>query len=293
GLGGRLDATNIVDKPRLSVITPVDYDHQQYLGDSLADIAREKAGILKWRTPCVVARQHPEALDVIEAKAERLGAPLLIGGRDWDAWEERGQLVYQDETGLIQADLPALPGPHQIQNAGTALAALRQLEAGETAYDAATRDCQWPARMQRLQGSALNLIAPKADLWLDGGHNPAAGKAIADTLAQMDQRETILICGMLKTKDVQGYLRPLSRFAHNLIAVSIPDTEATMTASETAAAAEAAGIAANTAPDLRHALSAIADVTPRARVLICGSLYLAGAALRDAQNFPDEALAPR
>ncbi|MEM8554445.1 MAG: folylpolyglutamate synthase/dihydrofolate synthase family protein [Pseudomonadota bacterium] len=282
GLGGRLDATNVVDKPRLTVITPVSFDHEQYLGDTIAKIAAEKAGIIKWRVPCVVARQRPEAMDVIEAQADRLGAPLFVAGQDFDAWEERGRLVYQDTRGLLDLPMPALRGPHQVENAGTAIAALRQLEQSEQAAEGAMERAQWPARMQRLRDTKLNALMPEAELWLDGGHNPAAGEALAQTLDILDQRETFLICGMLNTKDPKGYLEPLAKHAHNLIAVDIPDATATLKASETAAAAEAVGIAANTAESVTAALTALNDVAPRARVLICGSLYLAGSVLREA-----------
>lgn len=282
GLGGRLDATNVVEKPRLTVITPISYDHQQYLGESLAEIANEKAGILKWRVPCVVARQTEEAMDVIEARADQLGAPLIVCGRDFDAYEERDRLVYQDERGLLDLPLPALRGSHQVENAGTALAALRHLNVDEAAYTGAVTAVEWPARMQRLVGTRFNELMPKAEFWLDGGHNPAAGQALASTLGELAQRETVLICGMLNTKDPAGYLRPLARHAHNLIAVEIPDTDATLSAAQTAAAAETVGIAANTAESVTAALTALNDLAPRARVLICGSLYLAGSVLREA-----------
>ncbi len=151
GLGGRLDATNVIDAPRLTVITPVSLDHQQYLGDTLPEIAGEKAGILKRGVPCVVGPQDPEGLAVIEARAERLGAPLLVHRQHWHAWEERGRLVYQDEHGLLDLPLPNLPGPHQIDNAGAAIAALRNLGADEAACEAAVTKAHWPARMQRLR----------------------------------------------------------------------------------------------------------------------------------------------
>lgn len=282
GLGGRLDATNVVEKPRMTVITPISYDHQQYLGETLAEIAGEKAGILKRGVPCVIARQDPEAMEVFEARAEALGAPLIVCGRDFDAYEERGRLIYQDERGLLDLPMPALRGPHQVENAGTALAVLRNLGVDEAAYEGAVTGVEWPARMQRLMNTKLNDLMPQAELWLDGGHNPAAGEALASTLLDMSQRETVLICGMLNTKDPEGYLRPLARHAHNLIAVEIPDTDATLSPTETAAAAEAVGIAANTAVGVKEALAALNDLAPRARVLICGSLYLAGSVLREA-----------
>ena len=280
GLGGRLDATNVVDRPALTVITPVSYDHQQYLGETLAQIAGEKAGIIKRGVPCVVGPQEEEALEVIEARAERLGAPAMIHRQHWHAYEERGRLVYQDENGLLDLDLPNLPGPHQIDNAGAALAALRLLGAGVTAYEGAVSRAEWPARMQRLRDGPLPRSAPGVELWLDGGHNPAAGQAIAATLARMRPRPTWAICGMLNTKDVAGFMAPLAGQLQGLHAVSIPGEAATLPAETTAAAATAAGIDATTAPSVEAALAAIAARDPAARVLICGSLYLAGSVLR-------------
>ncbi len=151
GLGGRLDATNVVDKPALTIVTTVDLDHQQFLGETVAEIAGEKAGIIKRGVPCVVGPQHDEALAVIEARAEELGAPLLVHGQHWHAWEERGRMVFQDETGLLDLPRPNLIGPHQIGNAGMALAALRHLGFAEAAFEAAVTRAEWPARMQRLK----------------------------------------------------------------------------------------------------------------------------------------------
>ena len=281
GLGGRFDATNVIAAPRLTVITPVSMDHEYYLGDTLAAIAGEKAGILKRRVPCVVALQAGEALDVIEATAARLGAPLWAAGQHWQAREERGRLIYMDENGLLDLPLPNLPGPHQIDNAGTALAALRLLGRGEAACEAAVTRAEWPARMQRLRRGPLVELAPQAELWLDGGHNPAGGEAVAATLARMGRRPTWLVCGMLNTKDVQGYLRPLAAQAAGLQAVAIPDAPATLPAEETAAAARAAGLPAEVAPDVAGAVARIVAGCPQARILICGSLYLAGTVLRD------------
>ncbi len=281
GLGGRLDATNIVDRPVMTAITPIDYDHQQFLGDTLPQIAGEKAGILKRTVPCVVAPQPDDVLDVIEAQAARVGAPLLANGQHWHVSEEAGRLVFQDETGLCDLPLPNLPGPHQIQNAGTALAVLRALGVPETALDPAVSDAYWPARMQRLKVGPLAERVAGCELWLDGGHNPAAGRAIAETLRRLPNRPTHLICGMLNTKDVTGYMVPLTDLAESLTALTIPGVTATLPAEETAAAAQAAGISAATSPDLNTALDRISSAHPGARILICGSLYLAGHVLRE------------
>ena len=281
GLGGRLDATNVVEKPALTIITPVSIDHQQYLGETLAEIAGEKAGIIKRGVPVIVGPQTEAGLAVIEARAARLGAQVLAFGQHWNAFEDRGRLVFQDENGLLDLPLPNLPGPHQIQNAGAALAALRALGRDEAACEAAVTRAFWPARMQRLRHGPLVDAAPKVELWLDGGHNPAGGEAVAATLARMPARETHLICGMLNTKDVTGYMRPLAPQVTRLHAVSIPGEKNTLPAEVTRDAARAAGIDAVTAASVADAIGAIAASSPEARVLICGSLYLAGTVLRE------------
>jgi len=281
GLGGRLDATNVIARPELTIITPVSIDHEQFLGDTLAKIAFEKAGIRKRGVPCVVGPQPEEALEVIEAQAARLGAPLIAHGQHWHTYEERGRLVYQDERGLLDLPLPNLPGAHQIQNAGAALAALRHLGLGEPACEAAVTRAEWPARMQRLKSGPLTEAAPQAELWLDGGHNAAAGQALGAHLASLPNRPTHLICGMLNTKDVTGYLRPLAAQAQTLTAVSIPGEANTLPAEETAAAARAVGMPAETAGSVLGAVQHVARSDPRARILICGSLYLAGGVLRE------------
>lgn len=281
GLGGRLDATNVVDRPRLTIITPVSMDHEAFLGDTIAKIASEKAGIIKRGVPCVVSPQHPDGQTVIEARANALGAPLWSYGQHWNVWEERGRLIYQDENGLLDLPLPNLPGPHQVQNAGAAIAALRLLDKGEAACEAAVTRAHWPARMQRLRQGPLVDLAPQVELWLDGGHNPAGGAAVAATLARMPPRETHLICGMLNTKDVAGYMRPLAQQVTRLHAVTIPGEQNTLPAEVTRDAARAAGMDAVSAGSVAEALATVAAQAPAARVLICGSLYLAGAVLRE------------
>jgi dihydrofolate synthase/folylpolyglutamate synthase len=278
GLGGRLDATNVID-PVLTVITPVSIDHQSYLGDTLAEIAAEKAGILKRGVTCIVARQEDAALRVIEERAARVGAPLLCHGQHWHVTEEAGRLVFLDETGLLDLPRPDLRGPHQIMNAGTAVAALRALGAPPSAAEAAMT-AEWPARMQRLRRGPLVEMAAPAQLWLDGGHNPSAGEALAATLSGLRGPKWHLICGMLNTKDVAGYLRPLEPYVDSLFAVAVPDTEATLPAEATAATARAVGIAASVAEDPESALRQV-EARTDTRILICGSLYLAGHVLRE------------
>ncbi len=281
GLGGRLDATNVVATPALTIITPVSMDHEQYLGDTLAKIATEKAGILKRGVTCIVGPQDDEGMDAIEAAAQRTHSPLLAHGQHWHVTTERGRLIYQDETGLRDLPLPNLPGAHQYENAGAAIAALRHLGLGDTALEAAVTRAHWPARMQRLSTGPLAEAAPQAELWLDGGHNPAAGRALAAHLASLPPRPTHLICGMLNTKDISGYLSPLAGVAQSLTAISIPGEANTLPADATATAAANAGLPSGTAPSARAAIEDIAAKDPTARILICGSLYLAGAILRE------------
>ena len=281
GLGGRLDATNVVEKPALTIITPVSMDHEAFLGDTIAKIAGEKAGIIKRGIPVIVGPQHPEGMEVIERTAARLGAPVHAFGQHWHVAEDRGRLIFQDETGLLDLPLPNLPGPHQIQNAGAAIAALRLLGKGEQASEAAVTRAEWPARMQRLRRGPLVDLAAEVELWLDGGHNPAGGAAVAATLARMPRRETHLICGMLNTKDVRGYMAPLAAQVDRLHAVSIPGEKNTLPAEATRDAARAVGMQADTAESVASALARIHAANPAARVLICGSLYLAGAVLRE------------
>jgi dihydrofolate synthase/folylpolyglutamate synthase len=281
GLGGRLDATNVV-APRLTAITPVSLDHQAYLGETLPEIAAEKAGILKRGVPCIVGAQAPEALTVIEAAAARLAAPLSVAGQDWQVWEEHGRMAYLDAAGLLDLPLPNLIGAHQVANAGIALAALRALGFDEAACTAAVTRAEWPARLQRLRHGPLVAAAGPAELWLDGGHNPAAGAALAEALTRLPPRPLHLVTGMLRTKDAEGYLRHLAPQARSLYGVSIPGEAATLTAAETVAAARAAGIAtAAPAETVAAAVAAITAAAPAARILICGSLYLAGRVLQE------------
>ena len=281
GLGGRLDATNVIDAPVMTVITPVSKDHEQFLGDTISKIAAEKAGIIKRGVRCVVARQDPDGMEVIEKVAEGLKAPLLAYGQHWHIEPDRDRMSYQDETGLLDVPRPNLPGAHQIMNAGTAITVLRALGFGEKACEAAVTNAAWPARMQRLRNGPLVDAAQEAQLWLDGGHNPAAGEAIADYLTSLPERQIFMICGMLNTKDTTGYLVAFKDVVEKLFAVSIPGEANTLSSEETAQAAISVGLEAEQAHSTSEALSTIVAQSPHARVLICGSLYLAGAILRE------------
>jgi dihydrofolate synthase / folylpolyglutamate synthase len=281
GLGGRLDATNVIDRPALTVITPVSIDHQQYLGDTLPEIAGEKSGILKRGVPCIVGPQEAAGLDVIEARAAKLGVPLFIYGQHWHTSQEAGRMIYQDENGLLDLPLPSLLGAHQITNAGAAIAALRYFGKSSAACEAAVTRPEWPARMQRLRQGPLVDAAPEIELWLDGGHNPAGGQAIGATLAAMPKRPSYLICGMLNTKDIKAYLYPLASHIQALHAISIPNEINTLSAENTRDAAISVGMRATAEADVMAALNSIKAQDANARVLICGSLYLAGMILRE------------
>ena len=281
GLGGRLDATNVIDQPLLSIITPISIDHEQFLGNTLTKIAWEKAGIIKRRCPVIVAPQPEEAMDVIEATAEPHHAQIIAHGQHWHIDTERDGLMFQDDTGVVQLPRPNLPGDHQIENAGTAVAALRHLGFNDEVCEAAVSQAHWPARMQKLNTGPIIDSAPHAEVWLDGGHNPAAGQAIGHHLGTLCKRPTYLICGMLNTKDISGYLNPIASHVEKLIAVSIPGEMNTLPAADTAVAARDAGMQAETADDVLSATREIVKNDPNARILICGSLYLAGNILRN------------
>jgi dihydrofolate synthase / folylpolyglutamate synthase len=288
GLGGRLDATNVVERPLVTVITPVSLDHAEFLGDSVALVAAEKAGIIKRGVPLIVATQAREALKVIERQAARLQAPIKIAGENWTATEERGRLVYQDEAGLLDLPAPKLYGRHQFENAGAAIAALRAadgLQLPRSAFEIGIAKADWPARMQRLsQGTLAPLLPAGSELWLDGGHNADGGRAIANALADLEDRVSrplVLVVGMLATKDCSAFLKNFAGLARRIIAVPIPRQEKSLPAETVAAAARAIAIPAQDAADVTAALSAVRqlDLGEPPRVLITGSLYLAGEVL--------------
>ena len=294
GMGGRLDATNVIDRPLASVITPVSFDHAEHLGDTLGKIAAEKAGILKPAVPAIVAAQPREALAAIERVAARTKAPVKIAGEDWTATEERGRLVYQDAAGLLDLPAPRLYGRHQFENAGVAIAALRTLvdfELAPSAFEAGIAKADWPARMQRLShGRLLALCPPGSELWLDGGHNADGARAVANALADLEERVSrplVLVIGMLSSKDCESFLKNFTGLARRVVAVPIPRQEKSFPAAIIADAARAVGIPAQGADDLDAALAAIAQfgLEPAPRILIAGSLYLAGAVL-DANGTP-------
>lgn len=281
GLGGRLDATNVVTAPEVCVITPVSKDHEAFLGTTIEAIAGEKAGIIKRQRPVVIGRQQEAAQETIETVAQRHHAPTYSYGQEWSIGPDFDGMTYQDDHGLLQLPLPNLQGPHQIENAGAALMALRVMGMlDDTTARAAVTEARWPARMQKITTGPLKARAPQAQLWLDGGHNPAAAEMIAQTLGTAAKNETYAICGMLNTKDVQSYMRPLADCVAHLYAVTIPDEVNTLPADRTAQAAREAGLPNSEAPDVATAIDRIIARDPQARILICGSLYLAGHVLR-------------
>lgn len=289
GLGGRLDATNLIAAPAISVITPISLDHTELLAERVEDIAKEKAGILKPGVTAVSGPQLPEVEDVLEEVAGRVGARLIKWGQDFDAFEQNGRFVYQGQDRVLDCRLPELLGRHQIMNAGLAIAAVLHSDfdfnVSEQAINEGLATVKWPARMARLNGGPLNQIAGDAtELWLDGGHNPSAGAALAQFLAELEERSpkpTFLIVGMMKRKDVEGFISPFHDLAREVLTVPIPgNSDSALGAAALAGRISTAGLPACEATSVLDALRQIVAVEPgEKRILICGSLYLAGAVL--------------
>jgi dihydrofolate synthase/folylpolyglutamate synthase len=346
GLGGRLDTTNVVRRPAATAITPVSLDHQAFLGDTIAAIAGEKAGILKPGVPAIIGPQPDEAEAVIEARAAAIGAPLFRWQQEWRcdphpplagasgppapavrgrdkpggrvsslsrtaeqgidggtvkplsrtagegararsvrAGEGSGGMRFVGTRWRLDLPLPSLPGRHQLANAGAAIACLEQmpqfpLSPGTIAQG--LRHIDWPARLQQLRhGPLIDMLLAGWELWLDGGHNPAAGGVLADAATGWDDRPLYLIVGMLKTKDAAGFLAPLAPRTQALYAVTIPGEENPHPAAEIAASARSVGIAAQEAGSIEAALREIVRHSGPARILICGSLHFAGVVLAE------------
>jgi len=279
GLGGRFDATNVVERPAVTLLSAISLDHQAYLGDTLAAIAFEKAGILKAGVPCVCSRQAPEALAVIESRAAELTSPLLLEGRDWQL--DGAEFSFAGRRLTLTA--PSLPGPHQWHNAGLAAAAACLLGLPDAAIAAGVGRAQWPARLQRLtQGPLVDSLPAGWEVWLDGGHNPGAGEALARHIAAAwTDRPLDLLVGMLDTKDNRGFLDPLRPLVRRMAGVAIPGEPHAVAAADLAEMALALGIDAAPAPDAVAAVAALTARPGAARILICGSLYLAGTILAD------------
>ena len=292
GMGGRLDCTNVVDTPAVSVIMPISFDHQAYLGDKVELIAAEKAGIMKPGCPVVIGHQEfDDAEETLVATAERLGCPVSVYGQDYWAHEEFGRLVYQDEFGLADLPLPRLPGRHQFANAAADIRAVKAagFVVTEAMMEKAMGSVEWPGRLQKLITGLLVQAGPNgAEIWVDGGHNPGAGEVIAEAMAAFEEqqpRPLYLVTGMLNTKDPVGYFRAFADIAENVFTVPIRGSDAGLDPVVLANAAYDAGLVAEPQSSVEEALREIAarqlpDMAPP-RILIGGSLYLAGNVLAD------------
>jgi len=285
GLGGRLDSTNVIEAPLASVITPISMDHTEFLGDSLAAIAGEKAAIIKRGVPAISAEQPREAMAVIEQQARRMRSPLFAAGEGWYVNVERGRLVYQDDRGLLDLAAPRLFGQHQFDNAGLAVATLRaigKLRISNSAFECGIVNAEWPARMQRIScGPLIEWGPPGCEIWLDGGHNAEGGRVVAAALGDLEERVSrplVVIAGMMANKDAAGFLANFAGLTRHIMAVAIPDQANAMPPARLADAARALGmrveIAAGIEPALRTLTGLAYEVSPR--ILITGSLYLAG-----------------
>ncbi len=283
GLGGRLDATNVVTQPAVSVITSIGLDHQQYLGETIEEIAREKAGILKHGCVGVLGANSPEVRNEIERVAAHVGVPLKISGQEWQAYAQHGRVVFQDEDGLLDLPMPALAGLYQIDNAGNAIAALRVLDderITEYAIAEGLRKVTWPARMQNLgDGLLRNFVTQGTEVWLDGGHNGPAGPVVAQALrdvAKCGPKPVVLIWGMLNTKNPGAFIMNFKGLADEVICLAIPDEVNAISANELADVAKRNGLRCSAAHSIPKALEHACASHPAPRILICGSLYLAG-----------------
>jgi dihydrofolate synthase / folylpolyglutamate synthase len=285
GLGGRLDSTNVIETPLASVITPISMDHTEFLGDSLAAIAGEKAAIIKRGVPVISAEQPREAMAVITQQAGRMRAPLFAAGEGWHVNVERGRLVYQDDRGLLDLAAPRLFGQHQFDNAGLGVATLRAIgkfRIPNSAFESGIVNAEWPARMQRISCGLLIEWGPAGcEIWLDGGHNADGGRVVAAALGDLEERVSrplVVIAGMMANKDAAGFLANFAGLTRHIMAVAIPDQANAMPPERLADAARALGmrveIAAGIEPALRTLTGLAYEVSPR--ILITGSLYLAG-----------------
>jgi dihydrofolate synthase/folylpolyglutamate synthase len=285
GLGGRLDATNVIRRPAVTAITPVSLDHQAFLGDTVAAIAGEKAGILKPGVAAVIAAQPEEAEAVIEARAIAIAAPLYRWRYEWRCDAAGGAMRYVGEGWRLDLPMPSLIGAHQVANAGAAIACLERLSDFSVPVQAITAGLchiDWPARLQLLRrGPVVEALPAGWEIWLDGGHNPAAGEVLGDVAAGWHDRPLYLIVGMMNTKDAAGFIAPLAKHARALWAVTIPGEKNALPAEAIAAAANSVGLPAQTADSVLAAIRDIPGGADGGRVLICGSLYFAGKVLAE------------
>ena len=279
GLGGRLDATNVIPAAAAGAITSISFDHRDWLGQTLPRIAAEKAGIMKPGMPTATGAQPPDILAVLQATADAVGARLLRRGRDWSIAATADGIRFEDAAGALHLPKPSLPGPHQIDNAGIALAAMRAsgLKLPTSALAHGIAHAEWPARLQRLRGRLAQTLPPHWELWLDGGHNAGAGEVLAEHLRTWSERDLHILVGMKRSKDAEGFLRPLLPHATTLWAVAEPGQHLAQPVEDIVAAS---GGIARPGPTIAEALAALPRGADPARVLICGSLYLAGEVLK-------------
>ncbi|MFZ1814831.1 MAG: folylpolyglutamate synthase/dihydrofolate synthase family protein [Rhizobiaceae bacterium] len=296
GLGGRFDATNVITSPLVSVITNIDLDHQAYLGDTVAKIAFEKAGIMKPGRPVVIGRQQDEIADLLADWAQERNCPAMIAGRDFDYYEQAGRLVYQDTTGLLDLPLPRLKGRHQLENAATAIASIRHagLNLKDEAFEIGMQKVVWPGRMERLRpGTIADRFPPGCEVWIDGGHNPSAGKVVASVLADLNDirpMPVIMLVGMLTTKEPRGFFDAFTGLVERVVTTPVSDSDSGFDPSALKEIARDCGLQADDSASLLEAVNETArlsgDLAP-ARILICGSLYLVGEVLRENGTPPE------
>lgn len=287
GLGGRFDSTNVVEHPAASVVTPVSFDHAEFLGDTIESIASEKGGIFKRGAQGVIGWQSDDALRVLQGCARRAGAPCIVAERDFDVREENGRLIFEDERGLLDLPPPRLAGRHQYQNAATAIATLRAIapDIPASAFDAAMKSVDWPGRLQRLsRGPLVEAAPPGAEIWIDGGHNEDGARVAAEAMgerAALSDAPLVLVCGLLATKDARAYLAQFTDLANRIVAVPPPSDNYGQAPADVAEAARDLGLFASEAETVEEAFRTIGRMNWRKppRILVCGSLYLAGAAL--------------
>ncbi len=288
GLGGKLDATNVIESPLISIITPISLDHQQFLGNTIQEIATEKAGILKSGVPVIVGKQINEVEQQICYLAKNLGSPVSLYGRDWYSRKYKNSMIYEDHDGIIELPTPNLEGLHQVENAGMAITALKILKTKPDSFVKSLQNVHWPARLQRLNSGPLinklkNLLY-QGEVWIDGGHNPSAAKAIASFLNQPFEGTSHIILGMIASKDIKSFLAEISPQTESITCITIPNEPASLTKEEIFREAKLYHPNSFMAKSLTQALDKIILLNKsnkNIRILVCGSLYLCGHLLRN------------
>ncbi|MCC6597850.1 MAG: bifunctional folylpolyglutamate synthase/dihydrofolate synthase [Alphaproteobacteria bacterium] len=292
GLGGRLDCTNVIENPLLSIITAIGLDHTEFLGETLTEIAAEKAGIMKPHAPCIIGPQNKKAqsegvIDAFEKRAHELQIPILKYETDWIVNQEGNGFFFKYGPVHMHLPAPILPGPHQVENTGTALAALMNIRARfpftQSHIETGLQNVRWPARLQRLTPRSFKLD-DNCELWLDGGHNAEAAEALAAVASHwrtLGPKPLHLICAMMAHKAPRRFIEPLRPYIDTLHLIDLKNEPAALKAADIAASLQDLDLEIHTHPDLQTALSRNAPLFTRpCRILICGSLYLAGHVLK-------------